>query len=68
MLGQQHIPAIAQMTARKRIKFYGRDFLFMRVQWEGWRLPLRLVVHKLAGVGSDKFAEMAHLLVFHRSK
>jgi hypothetical protein len=68
MLGKQCIPAIAQITAKKRSKLYGYDFFFTRVQWEGRRLPLRLIVHKLAGVGSDKFAEMAHLLVFHRSK
>jgi hypothetical protein len=31
MLGQQRIPAIAQMTARKLNKLYRHDFFFMRV-------------------------------------
>jgi hypothetical protein len=31
MLGQQRIPAIAQMTAKKRSKIYGHDFFFMRM-------------------------------------
>jgi hypothetical protein len=68
MPDQQRIPAIARMTAKKLSKPCGHEFFFMRIQWGGRRLSLWLIVHKLAGVRSDKFAEMAHLRVFHRSK
>jgi hypothetical protein len=68
MPDQQRIPAIARMTAKKLSKLRGHEFFFMRIQWGGRRLALWLIVHKLAGVRSDKFAETAHLRVFHRSK